>query len=316
MPTHLTDTLLKSYLTNTLTPCLFLDIDGTLAPFTLAPTDSKIPDNTLIRLKKLQCLGVFIAIITGRSLGEARQMLTRLPFPEWVNVPIGATHGLEIALTADSAPVLAYFVTDELPLIVAKIEAQCKSLKGEGVLLEKKPYSVALHYRQNPALADTAWQMMQTTADNFPNWQLKPGKFVWEIMPKGVDKGQAVTTILSHVKQRFNQSHTPPLNPLNLSLFPIFIGDDVSDEAGFLAVQAAGGMGIKVGEPQPNVSDNPSHANFYVKDIDEVAQILDLIYHRYHLKQNTNPSVNLPFSPQLSQRYEPCYRVIQSGKNA
>lgn len=299
MPTYLTATLLKSYLTNTLTPCLFLDIDGTLAPFTLVPTDSKIPDNTLIRLKKLQCLGIFIAIITGRNLSEARQMLTRLPFPELVSVPIGATHGLEIALTADSAPVVAYFVSDELPLIVANIEAQCKSLTGEGLLIEKKPHSVALHYRQNPALADTAWQIMQMTADNFPNWQLKSGKFVWEIMPKGVDKGQAVTTILTHMKQQFTQLHTLALNPLNLSLFPIFIGDDVSDEAGFLAVQAAGGMGIKVGEPQANVSDNPSHANFYVKDIDEVAQILDLIYHTYRPKQNTNASVNLPYFPPL-----------------
>ncbi len=70
--------------------CLFLDIDGTLATFTLDPKDSFIPSTTLNILQQIQGLGVDIAVVTGRSLDNARTML----FP--LVLPIAATHGLEI----------------------------------------------------------------------------------------------------------------------------------------------------------------------------------------------------------------------------
>lgn len=80
------------YLSNQQSYYLFLDIDGTLADFTLDPKDSVIPRTTLTILQKIQDYGVKIAIVTGRSLAEARQMLSP------INLPIAATHGLEIAL--------------------------------------------------------------------------------------------------------------------------------------------------------------------------------------------------------------------------
>ena len=76
--------------------CLFLDIDGTLADFTLNPKDSVIPTSTLTLLQKIQTHGMKIAAVTGRSLAEARLMLSPL------TLPIAATHGLEIAFDDDS----------------------------------------------------------------------------------------------------------------------------------------------------------------------------------------------------------------------
>lgn len=240
---------------------LFLDIDGTLAPFEINPKHSKIPIKTLNLLKALKELGVPIAIVTGRSLSEARQLL------QWLDMPIGATHGLEIAFSNQHKPTIKPSIETELVLIIQQIEQQIISQPLSNFLLEKKPYSVALHYRQNPELAETVKHIMQKVACNFTDWHAKQGKFVWEILPNGANKGVAVTAIL----EKFNANQKTPC-------FPIFIGDDISDEAGFLAVQANGGIGIKVGEP----IDYPSVAQFFVLDIDAVSQVLQQLFDHYN----------------------------------
>lgn len=61
--------------------CVFLDIDGTLADFTLNPRDSLIPNSTLMLLQKMQSHGVKVAVVTGRSLEEVRQMLSSIKLP-------------------------------------------------------------------------------------------------------------------------------------------------------------------------------------------------------------------------------------------
>lgn len=264
MPSLLMLDIVRQWLTTSVTPCLFLDIDGTLAPFTANPRDSRILTANALLIQHLFTLGMPIAIVTGRSLVEARHMLPP------VDLPIGATHGLEIALTKDSLPLLARVIQNQLAMIIEQIEAQCQAHKITNLLIEKKPYSVALHYRQQPNLADIAEAIMQQVAKNFASWQIKSGKFVWEILPKGADKGQAVTVILQHFNQ-ISQSRKK-------TLLPIFIGDDVSDEAGFLAVQQHNGIAIKVGQPM-----QPTHANYYVSDINEVTQILQLLYQHYQV---------------------------------
>lgn len=236
--------------------CLFLDIDGTLAPFEINPSDSQIPTNTLILLKKLQKNGVPLAVVTGRSLGEARRLLQGL------DMPIGATHGLEIAFSARQNPTIKPTIQAELTQIIHAIKQQIVQHQLSNFLLEKKPYSVALHYRQNPELAEAVKIIMQQVASNFGGWHAKQGKFVWEILPNGADKGVAVTAIL----EQFNGKQTTPY-------CPIFIGDDISDEAGFLAVQARGGVGIKVGKP----IDYPSVAKFFVPTIDDVTSLLEQV---------------------------------------
>lgn len=64
--------------------------------------------------------------------------------------------------------------------------------------------------------------------------ELLRGKCVFEVKPRGVHKGQAIIDFMTQ----------PPF----AGRTPVFVGDDVTDEAGFAAVQALGGWGIKVGE--------------------------------------------------------------------
>lgn len=240
---------------------LFLDIDGTLADFTMNPKDSVIPDSTLILLQKIQSHGVKIAAVTGRSLAEARQML----FP--LILPIAATHGLEIAFDDGSYTNETNVVSvDTMELAVIKQAIIQSCIPFDDFTVENKPYSVALHFRQNPALADAAYTIMVETLKSHDNWTLKSGKYVWEVVPKGANKGSAILALLKKMQS-------------NKSVFPIFIGDDITDEAGFMAVQGDSksleddsqlikGMGIKVGY-------EPTHANYYVHDIYEVTVLLD-----------------------------------------
>ena len=241
--------------------CLFLDIDGTLADFTMNPKDSVIPDSTSILLQKIQSHGVKIAVVTGRSLAEARQMLSPL------TLPIAATHGLGIAFddSSDNNETNVVSVdTMELAVIKQAIIQSC--IPFDDFTVENKPYSVALHFRQNPALADEAYAIMAETLKTHNNWSLKSGKYVWEVVPKGVNKGSAILALLKKMQS-------------NKSVFPIFIGDDITDEAGFVAVQGDSksladdsqlikGMGIKVG-------CEPTSANYYVHDIHEVTVLLN-----------------------------------------
>lgn len=238
---------------------LFLDIDGTLADFTLNPKDSFIPDITLAILQKIQRYGVKIAIVTGRSLAEARELV----FP--LQLPIAASHGLEIALVGDGDEANIVSV-DTIELTVIRQAIIELSNPFEGLTVENKPYSVALHFRQNPALVDVAYTIMQRMLKKYPSWTLKPGKCVWEMAPKEANKGTAILTLLQKMQSSDN-------------VYPIFIGDDITDEAGFMAIQGENitmrdylhpieGLGIKVGS-------EPTCARYYIHNIHEVTILLN-----------------------------------------
>lgn len=268
LPRYIQPKNFSDYLCDQQEYCIFLDIDGTLSEFTLNPKDSIIPTPTLTLLQKIQSHGVKIAAVTGRSMEEARQMTSP------IKLPIAATHGLEIAFDGSSSiddANIASVNKIELDAIRQSVTQSCAAF--DDFTIENKPYSVALHFRQNPALADMAHAIMLETSKNYPNWTLKPGKFVWEMTPKGVNKGAAILTLLKKMQSRAD-------------VCPIFIGDDITDEAGFLALQhkneqleknllldnsysqSVKGMGIKVGS-------GPSHAHYYVNNIDEVTVLLN-----------------------------------------
>lgn len=256
--TYIDPNKLANFISNKQPYCLFLDIDGTLAEFTLDPKDSFIPKSTLDLLQAIQDYGIKIGVVTGRSLVEAQQMLSPL------QLPIAATHGLELSWKEDS---MGEVDLVELEQIKQSLIDACQSYPE--LRIENKPYSAALHYRKHPTLADISHNLISKVIENFDKWTLKPGKYVWEAVPKGVNKGTAILALLQHVST-------------NQPLCPIFIGDDITDEAGFEAVQNISipvesysefpqllqGIGIKVGH-------EPTCANYYLQDIDEVKNLLE-----------------------------------------
>ncbi|RDF79178.1 trehalose-phosphatase [Acinetobacter baumannii] len=125
--------------------------------------------------------------------------------------------------------------------------------KYPDLLIEDKEHSIALHYRKNPELEDNAIYIMQQIKYFYPQLKLNRGKFVVELLPKQADKGKAIQTILNH---------------LNLPLtHPIFIGDDLTDETGFIFINQQFGTSIKVGSGK-------TEAQYRLKDINSVSNFL------------------------------------------
>jgi trehalose 6-phosphate phosphatase len=74
---------------------------------------------------------------------------------------------------------------------------------------------------------------LQRALADAPQLQLLDGKMVLEVLPHGVSKGHAIEAFLAE----------PPFAGRQA----IFLGDDVTDEAGFAVVQHRGGVAVKVG---------------------------------------------------------------------
>src|SRR3546814_13752046 len=62
---------------------------------------------------------------------------------------------------------------------------------------------------------------------------VQPGKMVFELRPRGIDKGSALTAFMREAPYA--------------GRVPVMVGDDLTDEAGFIAARHAGGYGIKFG---------------------------------------------------------------------
>ena len=204
----------------------FLDVDGTLLELAETP-DSNCVDAALLNfIEKLYlACGGAVALVSGRSLSDLDQRLGH------VRMPRAGQHGLE---RRDAAGRLWMHAAP--PEIKAKLhDALLPVLRRHpALLLEDKGLSLALHYRRAPGLAGFAHRLMrQLVADSSGTLELQRGKRVVEAKPAGFNKGSAVVEYL--------------LEPPFMNRRPVFIGDDLNDEHGFAAVNAAGGISIKVG---------------------------------------------------------------------
>lgn len=202
---------------------LFLDFDGTLVDLADQPDTVAVPPDLVPLLRQLaQQLGGALAIVSGRTLADLDHFLTPL------RLPAAAEHGAHYR-QADGSQVQA--ASPDLGPAIRQVLAlaECHA----GLRAEVKASCVALHYRHAPQLEALAWQVMQHAADSHPGLSLLSGKQVFEIKPTHVSKGRAIEDFMQLFP--FAGRH------------PVFAGDDVTDEAGFAAVQALGGTAIKVG---------------------------------------------------------------------
>ena len=103
----------------------------------------------------------------------------------------------------------------------------------DGVLIEEKTYSVALHYRLAPhrggAVRKLAVSLVRTAPHRF---EVLAAKRAVEIRPKGITKGRAVEVLMERHPFRGRQ--------------PVFVGDDVTDEDGMEIAHRLGGLGLNV----------------------------------------------------------------------
>jgi trehalose 6-phosphate phosphatase len=103
-----------------------------------------------------------------------------------------------------------------------------------GLILEDKGLSLALHYRKAPRLGGYAHRLARLEVARLGgSYCLQSGKLVVEIKPAGRDKGKAIEEFMSARPFR--------------GRMPVFVGDDLTDEYGFVMVNRLGGHSVKVG---------------------------------------------------------------------
>ena len=204
----------------------FFDIDGTLAPFQTVPQDVSIPSHVIGQLGILRDrLGGALAFVSGRPL-EQIDALTRP-----LQGGAAGIHGAEIR-TLDGKVTRASIDTQQLSQIEQMLAEQTRAFKG--VLIEKKSMAFALHYRQAPDAQRPLQALANTVVERYPDFKVQAGKCVWEIKPRSCDKGKAI---------RFLMESAPFFGRV-----PVFLGDDITDEAGFRYVNQQQGVSIKIGE--------------------------------------------------------------------
>ncbi|WBY00177.1 trehalose-phosphatase [Ramlibacter tataouinensis] len=203
---------------------LFLDFDGTLVDIAPEPGAVVVPSGLVPLLGTLQqYLGGAVAVVSGRPIREIDSFLDPL------RLPVAGVHGAERrAANGDLAHLPPH------PLEVVEVAARALVARHPELLLEHKDRSLALHYRRAPQLEALCIEAMEQAVDQSPGLALLRGKMVVEAKPGGASKGSAIEAFLRE----------PPF----AGRTPVFIGDDVTDEAGFAAVQRLGGLGVKVGE--------------------------------------------------------------------
>lgn len=234
---------------------LFLDYDGTLVD--IAPW-SELARPTLELLALLETLvqrrDFQIFVVSGRPLQELQDLLPVM------GLNFLGSHGGEALIAGRPYPLqVATADSKELFQWRSRLAEMLQPFRGWWI--EDKPLGFALHYRQVPesqlnemTVVLGRWQEQLRQEGSF---QILAGKRVVEILPFGVSKGAAIQEIL--------------LLSGFLGFFPVYLGDDVTDESAFRILQDQG-LTIRVGGPR-----NRTAASHYLPDTKAVRHFLDLL---------------------------------------
>ena len=210
---------------------LFLDYDGTLADF--APTPETVvtdPDVITLMTRLARCQRLRVAVISGRPLGQLRQLLPVSYI--W----LAGTYGIEL-YTPDGELLLRA----ERSIIRPRLEQllpiwQQLIANRTGFFLEDKGWTLALHARfaaeaeAQHVLSEACLSTLELAASN--EFRVLQGDRFLEVGPTMAHKGRAVDYILE-------QFAWP-------GALPVFLGDDDKDEDAFAAIQAKQGVALVI----------------------------------------------------------------------
>lgn len=224
---------------------LFLDLDGTLARIEPTP-DAVGPDrrrNTLIA-RLARRLDGRLAVLSGRTIVEIDRIL------DGAAHCVAGVHGLQ-RRTADGARVdqPAHPMLDTADGMLTSFAASHR-----GLLLERKPGALALHYRGHPPAEEACLELAHRLSSAY-GLTVQEGQMVVELRTPGPDKGDALMAFMAE--------------PGFGRMVPVMIGDDLTDEHAFAAAAGLGGYGILVGDPRPTA------ARYRLQDPDAVLAWLE-----------------------------------------
>ncbi len=207
------------------------DYDGTIAPIVSDPSAAEADREALVALRVLtEMPQTHVAIISGRALQDLAQRTK-----EAENVHLVGSHGSEFE-AGFPAP-----LPEESQALLLRLKTALSSVASAtpGLLLEEKPASFALHYRNaGEAAGAAAVDAVLRGPAAWPGVQLRPGKMVIELGVVHTNKGLA----LEKLRQRLGATAV------------IYLGDDLTDEDAFATLKGPD-VGIKVGPGETRARD-------------------------------------------------------------
>ncbi len=203
----------------------FFDFDGTLAEIVDDPTEAR-PYPEVAR-----CLGILqvaaagaVAVVSGREIATLDELMHPL------HLPAAGIHGLQ-RRSADGTVHETDADTRLLGSLVDKLADFAR--ERPGVTVETKAASAALHYRRRPDMENACLALAEEIAAREPKLHLVRGKMVAELKQGHRTKADAIRDFMNE----------PPFRGRR----PVFVGDDVTDEDGFVALGEWGGISVKIG---------------------------------------------------------------------
>jgi trehalose-phosphatase len=214
---------------------VFCDYDGTLTPIVDRPEDARIDPEMLATLERL-AETTPVAIVSGRDLEDVERMVDsdRLWF--------SGSHGFDVRTPAGER-IQMDLGAAALPALDQAAESLGLPIDGiEGAWLERKQFAIAVHYRATPErLIDDLHQLVEAEAEAHDQLRMTGGKKILELRPAVEwDKGRAILWLMDAMGLDSSE------------VVPIFLGDDVTDEDGFVALRDLG-VGIVVVDPQESM---------------------------------------------------------------
>ena len=232
---------------------IFLDYDGTLAPFNPEPLSAyalpQIEKSLNIITKKNK---YYLSLVSGRKLSELQNML------HLEDANYAGSHGLEIELSFEVEVVYPY-QTKKIDTLSKKNYDQVKRdyQKLDDVKVEDKGFGLALHFNSLEKQKEHEKKLDSLFAGSA--FQLLSGREVIEVRPEGWDKGKAVDYMTQRIKENFGLD----------SALRIYIGDDRTDEDAFEVLDDGITVYVK------NDSNLNTKAEYYLEDPEDTAKLLN-----------------------------------------
>jgi len=237
-------------------PFVALDYDGTLTPIVELAILSAQMHSTVTALAN-QCI---VAVISGRDLSDVKELVGI------DNLFYAGSHGFDISGPAGRR-IASQQGADFLPAL-DHAEESLQALLGKvpGAQIERKKFSIAVHYRR---VEKSRVQVVEEAVDQVlaehTGLRKGTGKKVFELQPE-IDwhKGKALCWLMD------------ALDLDRPDILPIYIGDDVTDEDAFRVLQA-GGIGVVVKDDDADESPRRTTARYALDDCREVQQFLEAL---------------------------------------
>ncbi|MCC6747194.1 MAG: trehalose-phosphatase [Deltaproteobacteria bacterium] len=232
---------------------VLVDLDGTLIPFAPTPEEARPTPEVLDVLGRLASTsGLFVAVVSGRRRDDLDRMFHDLP-----GLRLVAEHGgwrrTETGWHAQASPEAAPAVGP----LAEELDAATRRFAGARV--ERKTWSVALHYRGvsacgRPALSRATELTIAPWLELHPEFERLEGEAVTEVRPRWLRKTSAVDWLRERAGARARL---------------LAFGDDATDEDMFAALGLVD-EGVRVGPPPAH----ETHARWMLAGPPEVLRFL------------------------------------------